>query len=768
MIKTFWQKYWIYLVPLLLCSLIMLPRLLDPHFGLMDDGEAIQKANLIIDDQWDFGSETASGRFRPLYWYIHYLLFMAFGTHPLGYFFVNYLVLILLIVGVIKLLRMHDSPKAAILITCVLFLFSGPFPESFYTLSKYEIFQLLFIVYTILMAEQLTRTGRINKVLLVSGIFLFSLVSYLIKETSLIMPVIYTGWLAFKYWKEKRLGRSLVVLLACSLGAALVYMIWRFAYSAQLISTGSYVDTHINLGLPFLISWEPWLRRDFLYSVILILTLILCRFLTRCKPAQTAIYWSAVIWMIGWLGVFLPWVIKIEYYLLPFALGCSVLTAHILIDLFQAIKRSTLWYRLVLCAGIGVAGILFINSLFLIFNNARYQLLMDDINSRMMEYLVEVMPVNGHVYVNLPAENEYIKEIELQFQYIYGRPDIIVSRFYYQATDSMDDGSVVVSPTVINRPTFSVRYAVSENDSGAWSYSLEKFMADGIGEAYTVSGQFTQSDPHILRIVCPLFQNLGSCASDPQILESEVLLYQWQIYPYGRQLENSAQPGIYRTGEWHLRKKDGTVLTTRFGDNNGMPVVGDWNGDSISDLGVYTPWLNEWKIDLNQDQQADLVFYLEEMDSADLPLVGDWDGDGRDTPGFFNRSSLTWFLYDGSNEAYQVIRTFQGGAPSSLPLIGDWNRDSIDTWGIYNPMTGEVNLENKFVGDLSGVDFTLPINSAVIVADWYGTGRDTLAFIDKSDWVILPANCACTYSNYPPPYRYLIGEGTPVSGIWSE
>jgi hypothetical protein len=126
MIKTFWQKYWIYLVPLLLCSLIMLPRLLDPHFGLMDDGEAIQKAYLIIDDQWDFGSETASGRFRPLYWYIHYVLFMIFGTNPLGYFYINYLVLVLLIMGVIKLLKIYGSSNPTILITCILFLLSGP------------------------------------------------------------------------------------------------------------------------------------------------------------------------------------------------------------------------------------------------------------------------------------------------------------------------------------------------------------------------------------------------------------------------------------------------------------------------------------------------------------------------------------------------------------------------------------------------------------------------------------------------------------------
>ena len=564
MIKTIWQKYWIYLVPLLFCSLIMLPRLLDPHFGLMDDGEAIQKANLIIDDQWGFGSESASGRFRPLYWYIHYVLFMIFGTDPLGYFIVNYLVLGLLVVGVIKLLKIYGSSNSTILISCILFLLSGPIPESYFTLSKYEIFQLVFIIYAILMAEQFLHTrSLIWKILLSLGVLLFCLVSYLIKETSLIMPVIYAGWLAIKYWKEKRLGHSLVILMAGSLGAVVIYLAWRGTYFAKAILAGSYVGTHTSLTISSLfnslIEWEPWLRRDFSYAVVLIVALILSLLLTRRKPAKTDIYWGASIWMIGWLGIFLPWVIKIEYYLLPFALGCSVLTAHILTELFQAIKRSAQWNRLVLYAGIGVAGVLFINSLFLIINNARYQLLMDDINSRMMNYLVEVLPINGHVYVNLPADNEYIKEIELQFQYIYGRPDINVSRFYYQITQVINNDSMVISPSIINRPVYSVRHAFSDDDSGAWTYSLEKYMADGIGDSSTFTGQFTQIDPHIFRIVCIVFHSLGSCESNTRILEVERLSYQWQIYPYGRQLEISAQPGIYDHGVWRLRQMDGTV-----------------------------------------------------------------------------------------------------------------------------------------------------------------------------------------------------------------
>jgi hypothetical protein len=773
-IENIWQRYWIYLIPLILCSLVMLPRLLDPQFGLMDDGDAFQKANLISAGQWGAGSEAAAGRFRPLYWYIHYILFLLFGVNPNGFFFVNYLFFALLIVGVVKLLKDYGSTKAMILLASTLFILSGPISESYYTLSKYEIFQLVFIVYAMLMSKRFTVTrSMLERILLGVGIVLFSLVSYLIKETSLIMPAIYTGWLAIfaiKHWKEKRRLSPLVVMLIGSLAAGAAFLIWRSYYFTQVISAGTYVGTHISLSISqlvnSLIEWEPWLRRDFSYSADLVFFALLSFALMKRKSLQAHIVWGASIWMIGWLGVFLPWVIKIEYYLLPFALGCSVLSAQILVDLLENIRMGSTWKRLAIYIIIGVAGILFINSLLLIINNARYQLLMDNINARMMNYLVEIVPEDGHVFVNLPADSEYIKEIQLQFEYIYTRPDIDVARFYYQISKTKDNDSFVISPIVVNRPTYSVRHAFNENDSVAWSYSLDKYMTDGIAEPVTISAQFTQIEPHIFRIICPILRNLGSCESTSQILESKQLSYQWEIYQYSRQLETTAQPGVYNCGLWRLRQMGGTEVMYRFGECDDTPIVGDWNGDSTSDLGVYNPTKNEWRVDWDYDGHPDLIFILEGMVPGDTPLVGDWDGDSRDTPGYFNSTSQNWILFEGQTDSYQVVRSIRGGIAISVPLVGDWNRDSLDTWGIYSPETGDINLENEFLGDLAGVDYQLPVNSFVIVADWYGTGRDTLAFIDKTDWVILPSNCGCSFPNYPPPYRYPIENGIPVSGFW--
>ena len=68
-----------------------------------------------------------------------------------------------------------------------------------------------------------------------------------------------------------------------------------------------------------------------------------------------------------------------------------------------------------------------------------------------------------------------------------------------------------------------------------------------------------------------------------------------------------------------------------------IPVVGDFNGDGIDDLGVYRAGVWTLDIDGNHEMNAhDKVF---EMGGADdMPVAGDWDGDGIDEVGLFRDS----------------------------------------------------------------------------------------------------------------------------------
>ena len=67
---------------------------------------------------------------------------------------------------------------------------------------------------------------------------------------------------------------------------------------------------------------------------------------------------------------------------------------------------------------------------------------------------------------------------------------------------------------------------------------------------------------------------------------------------------------------------------------DGLPVVGDFNGDGIDELGVYK--LGRWYLDTNGDHHINALDRVYELGGPDdLPVVGDWDGDGVEEPGVY-------------------------------------------------------------------------------------------------------------------------------------
>ena len=65
-----------------------------------------------------------------------------------------------------------------------------------------------------------------------------------------------------------------------------------------------------------------------------------------------------------------------------------------------------------------------------------------------------------------------------------------------------------------------------------------------------------------------------------------------------------------------------------------MPVTGDFNGDGVTDIGVFID--GQWFLDLNgngQWDEGDLWAQLGTQD--DLPVTGDWDADGKTDIGIY-------------------------------------------------------------------------------------------------------------------------------------
>ena len=180
--------------------------------------------------------------------------------------------------------------------------------------------------------------------------------------------------------------------------------------------------------------------------------------------------------------------------------------------------------------------------------------------------------------------------------------------------------------------------------------------------------------------------------------------------------------------QWFVQQQGSWKFYSRFGSKSGVPVVGDFNGDQISEVGIYDA--GQWFIDINGDglwNQEDVLLLL--GGGGDVPVVGDWNGDGRDDIGVFKTADNLhgrasgqhavagdfdgdgvatagefrdgrWRLkpdaVDHLNQqhANQQHADFVFGNAEDLPVVGDWNGDGLDDLGVYR--------QGKFILDTNG------------------------------------------------------------------
>lgn len=132
---------------------------------------------------------------------------------------------------------------------------------------------------------------------------------------------------------------------------------------------------------------------------------------------------------------------------------------------------------------------------------------------------------------------------------------------------------------------------------------------------------------------------------------------------------------------------DGTRTRTRFGLPTDQPVVGDWDGDGQSDPGTWSPSRHTFTLSMPRGKRKVFSFGV----SGDLPVAGDWNGDGRYDVGLFRPRTRTFYL----RSANGTFSTKTFGNVSSLPLAGDWDGDGRFEPGVYNPGTATFRLSRS-------------------------------------------------------------------------
>lgn len=769
----------LFMLPILLTVGIMIPRLLSPQFGFLDDGNTISAAQEILNGTWSPASEASTGRYRPVYWLYYALLYAVSGPNPLGFFLGNLFLFVLTTACLMIFVRLGGGSRLHAWLAGMLFSLSGPIVESFYTLSKSEPLQVLFILISMMSAALLMKRRGIGwSVAMVFLSILSLLLAALTKETTLVIAPLAVLWFVVGWilrYRENKRGwviPAAIYSLASFLAAGIFFLTRRY-YMNESISAGSYTgnyDLDLSLILPQVYRWIGWLLHDFPYIFVLVVFFVVFVIVKRKIPSALFVICS-LLWMLAWIGIFLPWVYMIQYYMLPFSLGCVILSGY-LVELLIKEYRGGNAVRKVFAGGfLALTGLFIIVPAINNINSARLQLAVDAANTEMLKYAVQNIPQGGRLVINVPHQSEYWQQISLLTANVYQRPDIEIQVFTFQKAEPGVETStnyLLVSPFYDNRVQLAVRLGIYEDGTENWGKTMQGFLGqmDEPDQIFARSFQLLNID--YLHQVCKFVDLQIFCDQQYPFLDRRLLSYGWNVHEVEKDVSEAAFPAVFQgDGTWQVKSPAGDTLTIPFGQAGDQPFTGDVDGDGNDDLVIYRPTGRQWLVDTNLDGNQDLTFSVPEINPEDIPVLGDWDGSGIDSPGYYRAADSSWVMFNDMLQPDPSVK-FTLYPDNGKILIGDWNGDGKDTIGIYRGSEGKVTLDDGSTFDIKGDwDYPDKMDAEPVAGDWGGSGSDTLAFFVDGDWMPRPYLDAIYPPNLAPRFQFGSPGSIPLSFRWS-
>jgi hypothetical protein len=536
------SRNWIF-IPILLCILIMLPRLISPQFGLMDDGRALTIAQGIVHGKWDLSWDVIAGRARPVYWTTFAFWYLLAGGHPFWYFLGNLIVFSATTFLLIHLVRTLGGSKLQAWLTGVIFALSTSLIEDVYTLSKAENFQLLLMLSSIglvILAARSAKGFRVWLLLVVASVLLL-VASFTKESTPLLLPIAIVWWAAAGLGRLKHLPSASFVekvsrwIMLCSLVSGLVFYLGRtiLLSSSKILGVGQSSEFYFDRSniLNGLVRWGGWILRDYIWLLPMALIVLLWCLIKRHWPGF-GLWWLAGVWMVFWLGMYIPWHFAVEYYLLPFAAGTAVLSGGLLVEIIEMVRQPSHLWKWVGCVTLSLTALLLLATQANSYTDASIQLAQDSANTSLLEYLVDHAPKGSLVVVNIQFANEYIEQMQLMMANFYHRPDIQLVN--YQGEDlvqmkAQPHATYFVLAELANQPKMTVRMGLDEPSLQVWNTSVTPALSTW-NEVYQVS-----ENPHILtvdfpRLLCPIINRGNYCSAGASLVNFKPLHYQWSVY----------------------------------------------------------------------------------------------------------------------------------------------------------------------------------------------------------------------------------------------
>lgn len=297
--------------------------------------------------------------------------------------------------------------------------------------------------------------------------------------------------------------------------------------------------------------------------------------------------------------------------------------------------------------------------------------------------------------------------------------------------------------------------------SGSWSYTLGTQCPDGTGRAISIGKYKILISGNISAVSVAPSRDLGW-------LEKLINLFIPTAYAQGSSTVSDISDNWFAI----IAAGPAADLTVGFGQAvaDWLPVVGDWNGDLTTTVGVYDPPSNFYLKNTNTTGVAETQFGYGQTGAGWVPVSGKWTAEQSGiTIGLYDPTSSTFYLRN-SNTTGNADTTFGFGTVGWKPIAGDWNKDGVDTIGLYDPASSTFYLKN---GNATGyADLTFGFGSPgagwlPIAGDWNGDGADTIGLYDPATSTFYLRNTNTTgLANISFSFGSPSSSWRPVAGDW--
>lgn len=187
---------------------------------------------------------------------------------------------------------------------------------------------------------------------------------------------------------------------------------------------------------------------------------------------------------------------------------------------------------------------------------------------------------------------------------------------------------------------------------------------------------------------------------------------------------DTATPGLFRTSDAYAYLRNSNtqgIADIRFfyGNPSDIPLAGDFNGDGCDTLSIYRPSEARFyiinKLGENEGGLGAAEYSFIFGNPGDKPVVGDWDGDGIDEVGL-HRESTGFFYYRNTLTTGIADGQFFFGDPGDRFVSGDWGIvDGAETPALFRPSDTTFYFR-----------YTLTQGNADAQFVWRGAGSDWL------------------------------------------